>query len=446
MEARSKLELRVTELSSQLLELDDYQKKWVFDNCLEHKAFANKTSVFCLDCGEKFPKEEISRMRGTCPHCNTKLKVSSSSKRTDMQHTFVALTLPYYEFQVVQNFEVVVYYKKSQKPRIFIRNILEYWINDKQRNTMIGHLDKPSWSGGYWGGDWSIRKTSKRWNSPKYRVYPQAYIPGSSIKKEYLKIGITSKMKWMMIPEMISLVKEYPKAETLLKAKQYEMLYHMTDKPYHIVDRWNSIKICLRNKYKVKDAGIYFDYLALLENLGKDLRNAKYVCPKNLKAAHNEYVAKRQRQRDREAQLRDQEREEEERVRKAYLAKFPYKKRKALYMGLSFSRKDLKISFLESEKAIKEEGEILYHCIYTSEYQNKDTLLFSATVDGEKVATIEVDVERRKVLQVRGYDNNVTKWDNNIITLVQRNMKVIVARSEGKKLQIRKSKKQLEAA
>ena len=446
MKARTKLELRVTELSGYLLKLDDYQKKWVFDNCLEHKAFANKTSVFCLDCGNTFPKEEVTRMKATCPHCHTKLKVSSSSKRTDMQNTFVALTLPYYEFQVVQNFEVRVYYKKGKKARIFINPILEYWTNEKLKTTMIGHLDKPSWSGGYWGGDWSIRKARGGYNLGKYNVYPQAYIPGSSIKKEYSKIGITPKMKWMMIPETIRLVKEYPKAETLLKAKQYEMLYHMTDKPYHITCHWDSIKICLRNKYKIKDAGIYFDYLELLANCSKDLRNAKYVCPKNLKAAHNEYVAKRQRQRDREALLRDQDKKEAERLRKEYLANFPYKKRKALYMGLSFSRKDLKISFLESERAIKKEGKILSHCIYVSEYQNKDTLLFSATVDGEKVATIEVDVERRKVLQVRGYDNNVTKWDNNIITLVEKNMKVIVDRSEGKKKKPRKLKKQLKAA
>lgn len=39
---------------------------------------------------------------------------------------------------------------------------------------------------------------------------------------------------------------------------------------------------------------MWFDYLKLLEHYRKDLHNAHYVCPKNLKKAHDLYVAEKE--------------------------------------------------------------------------------------------------------------------------------------------------------
>ena len=85
-------------------------------------------------------------------------------------------------------------------------------------------------------------------------------------------------------------------AETLLKAGQYELLrMFCAGKGYEIKRTWPTIKICMRNNYVVKDASMWFDYLDLLGDEGKDLRNAHYVCPDNLNSAHDFYIERKRR-------------------------------------------------------------------------------------------------------------------------------------------------------
>ncbi len=60
----------------------------------------------------------------------------------------------------------------------------------------------------------------------KYYVYPFKYHPASQIKPQYKKYGITKKLQGLTIPEAIKMLPETPKAETLLKARQFNLLYH----------------------------------------------------------------------------------------------------------------------------------------------------------------------------------------------------------------------------
>ena len=57
---------------------------------------------------------------------------------------------------------------------------------------------------------------------------------------------------------------------------------------------WPSIRIAIRNKYKPNDAKYWYDVLVMMESLGLDLRNPKYICSPSLEALHDSLMKKSQ--------------------------------------------------------------------------------------------------------------------------------------------------------
>ncbi|WP_139959193.1 hydrogenase maturation nickel metallochaperone HypA [Flavicella sediminum] len=263
MKPTNKLQRRILELSLNVISpIDKIQKEWAYKSCLDHKGYANYTSAFCLDCGETFSHELIKRKRATCPHCQTKLKIEKNWLRSNKQHTFFAIAEIVEEFQVIRNFELVSYHKKGEAVRYFLQPILEQWIQPDNKYILVGKNHNLQGYCDSWGGDWAIRK-ERGWYQNKYEVYPRYYYPKSKFKKEYLKYGINHNLKDLLFIEAIKMAPNIPKVETLLKAKQYALA--SLGNKYQLQEYWPSVKICLRNKYKVKDASLWIDYLELLE-------------------------------------------------------------------------------------------------------------------------------------------------------------------------------------
>ena len=244
------------------------------------------------------------------------------------------------------------------------------------------------------------------------------YHPYSIFKSEYRQLGINKDLSGIGLIEAIKLLPNTPKAETLLKAKQYSLLSKCTNHYYKVNEYWNSIKICLRNKYKVQDASIWFDYLDMLTYFNKDLRNAKYVCPKDLKKEHDRLMIKKQEKQKREA---DERRRSE--IAKAEAA---YSKKIKPFSWLSFSNGLIVIKALESVKEFETEGDILKHCVFANEYYNKEeSLVLSARINGVPIETIEVNLDKMKIEQSRGLKNNPSEYNKTIVSLVKRNLNKI---------------------
>ena len=416
MKPRTKLEHLVTDLSKRLPNIISKHSEWAYRECLQHKAFANKSSAFCLDCGRPFPLELINRKRVTCPNCQAKLKVENTRKTTDKQITYFAIADVYCDFQIVRNFELFAYYKKGKTVKYFLHEILQYWITPQLKMVMIGlnHLTQ-GWCDS-WTGDWSIRKERNRYyNSNKYKVYPYAYHPNSLFKDEYKKIGIDHHLDGLNVLDAIKTISKNPKAETLIKAKQYALLYRCRDYSSNISYNWASIKICLRNRYKVKDASLWLDYLDLLRYFHKDLHNSKYVCPKNLKKEHDRLVAKKR-------EIQNKRKIEDQRKRIA-LENSDYVKEKKKYIGMVFTDTNITIKVLESVQEFLEEGDQLKHCLFANSYhKRKHSLILSAMVNGQRMETIEVCLKKYEVLQSRGTHNGHTEYHEDILKLINSNM------------------------
>lgn len=418
------MQLRVAMLSAQLPGISKEREAWAYKECLPHLGYANKSSAFCLDCGETFDRSLINRKRAVCPHCHTKMVIEFTRKTTHKEVNYFAITRIVDDFQVVENFELIAYYKKGKPVHHFLHGILEHWILPDGRVTNIGLNHSLSWHCDVWSGDWAIRQESKYRYSNKYDVYARKYHPDSVIKPEYLKYGIDKNLSGLSFLEAIKIVPNEPKAETLIKAKRYDLLGKMEDNNGRcdVYRFWPSIKIVLRNKYKIKDVSMWFDYLELLDYFKKDLHNGKYVCPTNLKKEHDIFMNKK-REIERREQAEQDRLRAERRKRETQKAVAEFKKRIKKFLGLQFTSGKIVVKVLESVKEFQQEGDILHHCVFTNAYYSKkDSLILSARIDGVPIETIEVNLEKMKIEQARGYGNHPSEYNKKIISLVKKNL------------------------
>lgn len=178
---------------------------------------------------------------------------------------------------------------------------------------------------------------------------------------------------------------------------------------------WQSIRICMRNNYKIKDSILWCDYIDFLRILGKDLHNAKYVCPTDLQAEHDRYTHKKAKA-DARLKLEKQLKKEEE-----------YRQAKEMFFGLMFSDGLIDVRVLESVEEIVLEGKAMYHCV-GSYHSKEDSLILSATIDGKRIETVEVSLSKLVVIQCRGVCNKNTKYHSQIINLVESNISQIQER------------------
>lgn len=421
MKPKTKLQVDVMSNSALLPDRERLLLPWAKKECLVHIGYAIKKRVACMDCGKEFSPDLVVRKRATCPHCNTKLKIELSRKTTHKQRVYFAIAEIVKGYQVVRNFEMYSYHKAGSEPRYFIQEILQNWIREDGKHEIVGRNHTTSFYIDSWNGNMEIRKNYRgyySYNYYKYYVYPFKYHPASQIKPEYKKYGITNKLQGLTIPEAIKMLPETPKAETLLKARQFNLLYNWGSLTGSVNRHWPSIKICLRNKYQIKDPNMYFDYLELLQYFGKDLRNAHYVCPKALKKEHDKYVAKKRAIIEREQNERKRKRalENEERY-KAFIQRF---------LGLSLSDGEILIEPLKSVAEFMEEGDTMHHCVFTNEYFNRrNSLILSAKLHDERMETIEFDLKKMEVVQCQGRFNEITDYHDRIVGLVNKNKKLI---------------------
>ena len=424
MKPRTKLHHRVLELSKILVPITEKQKQWAYKNCLNHLGYANKNRVLCLDCGETFSPQLVKRNSATCPRCQTKLKIKESRCTTDTQINFFAITEIVDEFQVIRNFELIANYKKGKKVNYSLKEILQDWIQPDLKVTKFGLKHHCTGFCDSWTGKMEIREGSRySYYGAKYDVYARMYHPSSKFKPEYLKIGINKNLSGLSFIEAITKVPNKPRLETLLKAKRYDFLHARESK---INQYWNTIKICLRNKYKPNDIKDYFDYLDLLGYFNRDLLNAKYVCPKNLKKEHNRYVKKK---------IELQRKRDYEKSKKLIDTNNPiYIEQKQKFFDLVFSDSNIQIIPLKSVHEFLIEGQKLTHCVFTNSYYKKqDSLILSARIKNEPIETIEIDLKKMVVSQARGLGNKPTKYHDKIVELVNKNMHKIRAIVKPKK-------------
>uniref|UniRef100_UPI003C74E6E3 PcfJ domain-containing protein n=1 Tax=Porphyromonas endodontalis TaxID=28124 RepID=UPI003C74E6E3 len=142
------------------------------------------------------------------------------------------------------------------------------------------------------------------------------------------------------------------------------------------------------------------------------------VCPTDLHREHDlrQSELRRQREKEEKAARRKKAMEEEKRFHEL----------KSKFFGLAFSDGTIQIHVLESVQEHLEEGVAMHHCVFSNEYYLKpNSLILSATIEGKRVETIEVNLDTLQVMQSRGVCNQNTECHEQIISLVNANRKQI---------------------
>lgn len=421
MRPKTKLQKCVVELSESVGNVDTMLSNWAKDKLVPKIGFQTKKKVECLECGNSFSPTIVKRKRAICPHCNSKLKVEVTQKRiNNIEMPLAYAETGYYDYATDQEFQLIRYYdfksyhKVGYKSKYYLKEVLQHWILPDGKCETIARLIN-SWSGSF-SGPMEIRKDGY-WK--KYDVYTDNFHPQSTFQDKYRFYGIDADFKGLTFKKAITVLPNNNKAETLLKIKQYEMFSHCEDINIHIF--WHCIMIAFKHRYKITDIKMWFDYLELLKFFGKDLRNPHYICPKNLKQAHDTWVNKK---RKRDAML-EEERKRKEAIENEEL----FLKLKSKFFGIAFSNKTIEVRVLESVLDVMKEGDVLHHCVFTNGYyKREDSLILSASVNGKKTETVEVSLSKMEVVQCRGLQNKNSEYHEAIVKLVNQNMGIIKRR------------------
>jgi hypothetical protein len=254
---------------------------------------------------------------------------------------------------------------------------------------------------------------------PLYNVIPTCIYPRQKLIPELKRSGYKGECYNLTPFDLFHALLTNSKAETLLKAGETKLLKFFVNNGFrHVNNYWASIKICLRNAYHIEDASIWRDYIELLQFFGKDLHNAKYVCPTDLTAEHDKYVEKKREWQERER--REQARE------KALQDEARFREMKSRFFGIAFTDGIIQIRMLESVEEIMQEGDTMHHCVFANNYHLKpDSLILSACINGQRIETVEFSLSRMQVIQSRGVCNKNTEYHDKIIELVKKNRRQI---------------------
>ena len=419
MKPKTKKQKEVAELSSKLPSLSEAAKKWAIDKVVEHYARRTSKLTTCFDCGWQFDEGGlIVDKTSVCPHCGRKVTILYGRYKKHFNEEYFNCITTYKGFQVVRIFKIYASYRMYEEPSYCFQEVIQNWIDNNGivtrmavDLTMLGYFSnsemsiKPIFNNAY---------EAYGINYPIKRVLP--IIKRNGYNGHLYDINPTS--------FFVSVLKS-PHAETLLKAGQYDLLYEYCYGGYQkdkLDNVWSIIKICLRNKYIIKNVGTYLDHLGLLDRMGLDRHNAKYVCPANLEKTHILMIEKQQKKDEERRRIDEEWRSIEKEKRDKEYDKL-YKMKKRNYLDIMFHKGKLEIEPLRSVSDFYEEGKAMHHCVYQCGYYIKDdSLILSARLEGQRVETVEVSLSKMEIVQSRGVCNKSSEYHDEIINLVNEHL------------------------
>lgn len=240
--------------------------------------------------------------------------------------------------------------------------------------------------------------------------------------------------------DIAHIVSNYPVAETMYKEQDpmfYYIIYHS-----HVPDVLRAYTIAKRHGFNFCQMTIplWLDLFDAVHTLGLDWHNPHYICPQGymeLNDMHNIYVERLARRRERQArEWAAEERARNERMVAEKLAReekygkmYDEQRRRFFDMVLRSRNKMLEIRPLTSIEDFKEEARLMKHCVYRMEYWNMEThpnsLILSASVNGYKMETIEVNIKTYRIAQCYGEYDKFTQYHDMIMRFVERKMNII---------------------
>lgn len=427
----------IERLSASLPSMNAEQRKDAMECC--GTAWIGAKKGWCDVCAQEFDSESLWKGRKkhiVCPVCGARVELKRSpGKKKEVNRYYFHIVTTAEGWQVVRTFLCT---RKARRVERFGTEILNHSDVEFDYTEVFQRFFKPNTipmiiglglRGIYYYADqW-------KWDSGwKIRQYRTAYsVWGWSARKQEmlpeLRMKGLKKLSENASPyNQIEAVMNDPKAEILLKAGAVKLFdTYMGRDDYKVRHNWSSIRIVLRHRYhtRVRDWGMWFDMMDALKENGKDLHNPHYICPDNLRKAHDEQLAIRERRREKARR----ERERQEAIRMAEKlsddgkTNVAYLEKMGKVLGVMVRYKDITLKPLQNIRDFFEEGSTLHHCVFQNKYyQHQDCLIIGARVKGKRTETIEIDTKAWKIVQCRGKHNQSSVHHTRIVKLMNKNM------------------------
>lgn len=433
MKPKTKLEKQVVSLSGKLKPVSEKQLSWGYDHCLEKKAVVTSKVAYCLECGDSWDHKGTLKKGNVpvnlrsiiCQCCGKPLKILQSKARSFKQCRYLGIMTTCGGHQVYRFIMLKKVCKVGQKAIYTSDEVMQHWIHSSGKVFLIA---RPVFSMSYvldsWilGSEMELRSIESSVARERLTLTPEKTYPLCRYIPELKRNGFTGKLPGDVSPtRFFHRLLSDPEIETLLKAGQKSMLlfaYKYSGWGLRSLERmglWNSVKICLRNNYLIKDASLWVDYVRLLGEFNKDLTSSHFVCPVDLKASHDVLVEKK-RKLERQKRLEEQRRE--------ILESQPaYEEQKGKFFGLAFTQGALTVEVLKSVEEFMNEGDLLHHCVFVNGYYKKaSSLVLSARIDNQPVETVEISLDSLEIIQSRGRFNQPSEHHDQVISLVSQNL------------------------
>ena len=433
MKPRTALQKQVAQLSATLRPITATQEKWAYRHCFEHFAYRTKSGAMtCSECGHVW-KSTDSTLCDTvagcrCPRCGTELQVKNTLRRTDEQIRYFSVITAHKGFQVIRVAQMKAVSRKGEPRKVYCIEVVQRWIAPHGKVTDMALLRGMSV---FYCDCWS--EYSGMEIRPHNSLYDEVVLwsklyPRMSVIPQLRRNGFKDDFHGISPVRLFKGLLSDPRMETLMKAGEIDTMKYFISNPDNSDEFWASYLIAKRHRYHINNIGMWCDYLRMLKNLGKDLRNPKNICPEDFIEAHDGLSRKIEDRRRREREEAERRRAEERLLREKEKEE-QFKALKSKFFGLVISDNEISVKVLESIEEYCQEGNTQHICVFSSSYYlKKNTLVLSARIGDTIIETVEVDLQTLKVVQCHGKYNKDTEYHDRIIDLVNSNARLIKER------------------
>lgn len=332
--------------------------------------------------------------------------------------------------QVCESWQVMRYLKMTRSvvrgypTKYECQELYQLWLNDKGKEVIltrpytrsafsinfhcyhewtIGHHNH-SYTGSYYYDDMFDGDASSVYS--KSEVLPALKRNGWISRYNRISAGL----RYLIAKGLLS----DPRLEHLAKAGYHHLVIYYAQYGKSLDNYWSQLRIAVRHHYRIKDITMWQDLISFLETNGKDIHSPAYLCPDNLKQAHDRWMSKAEKRR-----IEEEKRKAAAKNKRYFEA---HKQFKGLLLDISGT---LKIFPLLTATALVEEGAAMNHCVGTYTNKLKSLILSARDSKNHRLETVEVDLTNYTVIQSRAVNNGVTTFHSAIIQAVTENMNVI---------------------
>ena len=420
MKPRNKKQERILALSGQLRPLSKAQMQWALNYTINHFAYRLKNGkAVCLKCGHEWNASEgVCR----CPHCGISLEVKTTKERVRKDKSYFNIITAKGGYQIIRMFLMSVELRKGMVVEPSFQEIGQYWLDENGKATVVGLRRTIGWYVDSF--DYCSKLELRRDNDAFQFIADQWVYPRIKVTDTIKRNGFDGHTYDINPLTLFKELLTNPKAETLMKSGDVEMLRYLCHSPFNADEidfYWKSIKVAERAGFEFEDAQMWMDYIKMLERMGKDLHSPVLVAPQDLQTAHDLYSAKVERQRIKAQREKDRKKAEADEAK--------FEELKGRYIGLVMTDGEIVIHTLNSVAEYYDEGSRQHICVASARYYLKEnSLVFTAKIKGQTIATIEISLSDYSIIQCRAFANKVCKYQDRIDKIIRDNTKMLAER------------------